>query len=238
MPDAGQSGEAIARKTGVSPSAISNLCSKDHFVLSKAVGGHSSKLSSTKIHHAQHLITSGKAENAVQVTKVLFNIMNQPLSTNTVHLHLKKAGMKAVVKSKHLLLSARYCNACMDFACVHKDWTIDNWKKIIWSDETKINCLGSDGHKWAWKRAGEGLSDRLVNETLRFRGGSLIMWSCMTWEGVGFATKIDGRMHGDLYLQILKDELQQTLEYYGLNPPNTIFQQDNDPKHTCRMVKN
>jgi hypothetical protein len=29
----------------------------------------------------------------------------------------------------------------------------------------------------------------------------------MTWEGVRYATKIDGRMDGDLYLQILKDDL-------------------------------
>ena len=65
--------------------------------------------------------------------------------------------------------------------------------------------------------AGEGLNDRLVEGTLKFGGGSLMMWGCMTWEGVGFASKIDGRMDGDLYLQILKDELQQTLEYYGLN---------------------
>ena len=64
------------------------------------------------------------------------------------------------------------------------------------------------------------------------------MQGYMTWEGVGFASKIDGRIDGGLYLQILKDELQQTLEYYGLNPPDIIFQQDNDPKHTCRLVKN
>ena len=134
--------------------------------------------------------------------------------------------MKAVVKSKHPLLSARHRKACMNFACAHKDWTIKDWKKVIWSNETKINHLGSDGCKWAWKRAGEGLSDRLVNGTLRFRGGSLMMWGCMTWEGVGFATKINGRIDGDLYLQILKDELQQTLEYYGFNPPNTIFRSE------------
>ena len=64
-----------------------------------------------------------------------------------------------------------------------------------------------------------------------------MMWGCMTWKGVGFATKIDGRMDGDLYLQILKDELQQTLEHYDLNPPDIIFQQDNDPKHICKKVK-
>ena len=77
---------------------------------------------------------------------------------------------------------------------------MEDWKKVIWSDETKINCLGSDGCKWAWRREGEGLNDRLVEGTLKFGGGSLMMWECMTWEKVGFASKINGRMDGDLYI--------------------------------------
>ena len=73
-------------------------------------------------------------------------------------------------------LSARHCKACLDFAYAHKDWTMEDWKKVIWSDETKINCLETDGHKWAWKRAGEeSLNDRLVEGTLKFGGGSLMM---------------------------------------------------------------
>jgi transposase len=235
--DSGHSGEAIAKQVGVSPSTISKLRSKKHSTLPKAIGGRPSKLSPANIRHAQHLITSGKAENAVQVTKALANVIDQPLSANTVRLHLKKSGMKAVVKTKRPILSARHRKARLDFAYTHKDWTIDDWKRVIWSDETKINRLGSDGRKWAWKKAGEGLSDRLVQGTLKFGGGSLMMWGCMTWEGVGYAAKIDGRMDGDLYLQILKDELQQTLEHYGLNPSDTIFQQDNDPKHTCKKVR-
>ncbi|KIK78093.1 hypothetical protein PAXRUDRAFT_115441, partial [Paxillus rubicundulus Ve08.2h10] len=76
------------------------------------------------------------------------------------------------------------------------------------------------------KKPGEGLSDRLVEGTVKFggeQGGSLMMWGCMTWQGVGYAAKIDGRMDGDLYLQILKDELHDSLRYYGLNPPDIIF---------------
>ena len=79
------------------------------------------------------------------------------------------------MKFKRPLLSARHHKAHLDYAYAHKDWTIKDWKKVIWSDETKINCLGSDGHKWAWKRAGEGLSDRLVDGTLKFGGSSLMM---------------------------------------------------------------
>jgi len=44
-------------------------------------------------------------------------------------------------------------------------------------------------------------------------------------------------MDVDLYLQILKDDLLNTLQYYDLNPFDIIFQQDNDSKHTCRKVK-
>ena len=114
---------------------------------------------------------------------------------------------------------------------------MEDWKWVIWSYETKINHIGSDGKRWAWKKAGEGLSDRLVQGTVKFGGGSLMMWGCMTWEGVGMACKIDGGMDTDLYLQILEEELQQTLEFYNKTPVDIVFQQDNDPKHTSRRAK-
>ena len=50
-------------------------------------------------------------------------------------------------------------------------------------------------------------------------------------------TKINGRVDSDLFLQILKDELLNSLEHYGLNPSDIIFQQDNNPKHTSKKVK-
>ena len=56
---------------------------------------------------------------------------------------------------------------------------MEDWKRVVWSDETKINRLGSDGRKWAWKRLGEGLSDGLVEGTLKFNGGSVMVWGCM-----------------------------------------------------------
>ena len=54
---------------------------------------------------------------------------------------------------------------------------------------------------------GKSHSDRLVEGTLKFEGGSLMIWGCICWQGPGYATKIDGRMDGELYLSILKEEL-------------------------------
>ena len=57
---------------------------------------------------------------------------------------------------------------------------MEDWKKVVWSDEIRINCQGSDGRKWVWKKAGEGLSDRLVEGTRKFGGGSVMVWVCRT----------------------------------------------------------
>ena len=65
-----------------------------------------------------------------------------------------------------------------------------------------------------------------------------MMWGCMLWERVGFACKIDGKMDGQLYTTILQDEVQETLAFYGKDFSSMIFQQDNDPKHTCIKAKN
>jgi len=146
--------------------------------------------------------------------------------------------MKAVVKKKKPLLSQKHRKERMEFALAHQHWTVDDWKRVVWSDETKINRLGSDGRKWAWKKAGEGLSDRQVGGTLKFGGGSLMVWGCMLWDGVGYACKIDGRMDGDLYIKILEEDLQASINYFGKSPGDVIFQQDNDPKHTCKKAKN
>jgi transposase len=207
------SGTSVAKihtATGVSAGAVSQIRSQYCPNLPKNPPGRPSKLTAANLHHALYLITSQKAENAAEVTRTLMDITNQPISSQTVRRHLKKAGMKAVVKRKRPLLKKRHRQARLDFALTHKDWTVEDWKRVVWSDETKINRLGSDGKKWVWKRPGEGLSDRLVEGTVKFGGGSLMMWGCMLWEGPGFACKIDG----DLYIKIMQDELEESLAYY------------------------
>ena len=60
----------------------------------------------------------------------------------------------------------------------------------------------------------------------------------MLWEGVGNACKIDGRMGGDLYIKIMEGGLQSSLAFYNKTPCAIIFQQDDDPKHTCKKAQN
>ena len=73
-------------------------------------------------------------------------------------------------------------------------------------------------------------------ETVKFGGDSLMMWGCMTNDGVGYACKIEGNMDAALYTNILEDELQQSIEYFEMDRTKVIFQQDNDRKHTSKKA--
>ena len=72
---------------------------------------------------------------------------------------------------------------------------------------------------------------------MKFGAGSVMLWGCMFWDGPGYAYRIDGRMDGDLFIQILDDELQESLAHYSKSPQDILFQQDNDPKHTCKKAQ-
>ena len=59
----------------------------------------------------------------------------------------------------------------------------------------------------------------------------------MTWQGAGYAHRIDGKMDGDLYVNILDEEPQESIRFYNKTKDDIVFQQDNDPKHTCKKAK-
>ena len=138
----------ISSRTALSPATISRIHNKHCPEVPKATGGRPKKLSENDLRYATRLISTEQAENAVQVTKTLKEVTNKTFSTQTVRNHMKIAGLKAVVKKKRPLLSKRHIRERLDYAIAHQHWIVEDFKKVVWSDETKINRLGSDGRKW------------------------------------------------------------------------------------------
>ena len=72
---------------------------------------------------------------------------------------------------------------------------MEDWTKVIWSDETKINRIGSDGRIYVRKKSGQPLLDKESQKVVKFGGGSLMVWECMGWNGVGILAEVEGRMY-------------------------------------------
>ncbi len=82
--DSGHFGAEIHSITGLSAGVISKTRAVYRPNLPKSAGGRPRKLSEAHVHHALRLISSREVENAVEVTRVLRNVTNQPLSSHTV----------------------------------------------------------------------------------------------------------------------------------------------------------
>jgi transposase len=227
----------IASQCSVSKSYVQKL-RKRHFpdvVLPKA--GRPPKLSVQNKRFCVRAITAGKLDTASATAKQLHDELNVEVSDRTVRRAFQEAGLEAMEKEKKPKLSPKNVKERLAFARRHKDWTIEDWKRVIWSDETKINRFCSDGRSWCWIRDGESRQPRHVKETVKHGGGSLMIWGCMTAYGVGFMCKITGNMNQHVYKSILEDELLRSIEWYSLDKEHAIFQHDNDPKHAARSVK-
>ena len=124
----------------------------------------------------------------------------------------------------------------LDFAEAHKHWTTEDWKRVIWSDECKINRICSDGVCWVWTKPKELLTERTVTPTLKFCGGKIMVWGCFGYNGVGNLVKIDGSMDGALFRRIIVEDLNESIEELSEDTERAIFQMDNDPKHTAKAT--
>ena len=77
--------------------------------------------------------------------------------------------------------------------------------------------------------------------TVKHGGGNIKLWSAISWVGTGWMCKIDGNMDKTLYKDILQDELEKSIavmmEKLDIKRDQLIFQHDNDPKHTAKIIK-
>ena len=93
-------------------------------------------------------MTRGKLNTVVEATKNVQEAFGMQVCIETVRRALYRGGLQSQVKQKKPHLSIKNVKACLDFARAHLDWTIDDWSRVIFSDESKINRFCSDGISW------------------------------------------------------------------------------------------
>ena len=108
---------------------------------------------------------------------------------------------------------------------------MDYWNHVLWSDEKKINLLGSDGFKHVWQRPGEDYKDKCVMPTIKLGGGNVMVWVCMSAAGVGELHFIEGNMNCSMYCEILQQSMILSFQKLGCR---AVFQHDNDAKYTSK----
>lgn len=157
------------------------------------------------------------------------------VTSRTVRNYIRKTSFRSRIPRKVPYLSKKNINRRIELANEWSSYENEDWDKIIWSDETKINLFSSDGRKRCYRKANSALELKNCLPTIKHGGGSIMVWGCMSSKGCGNLVIIRGTMDKYVYKTILTKNLRASAIKLGLEE-DFIFQQDNDPKHTSQYV--
>ncbi|KAG1606115.1 hypothetical protein G6F46_013229 [Rhizopus delemar] len=164
--------------------------------------------------------------------------LGHPMSYQSAINILHSVVIYAEIKKKKPLLTEKHKKARLAWSKKHQYWTVHDWRRAVFSGETKINIWCSDGGKYYCKRKCDRLQPYHIDVTVKHGGGGLTLWACITSEGPEYTCQTyDGTMNSEVYQEILGTSLKDTLGYYGLDWKSSIFQHDNDPKHRSNSTK-
>ena len=135
----------IQARTGLGKGTIGRISKEVEGDKENHPGGRPSKLSPRDKQSILRQITSGKLDNAVQATQFINSTISTPVTPQTVRNVLKEAGLQSATKKKVPMLKGSHRQRRLKFAQYHESWTVEDWKRVLWTDETKVNRIGSDG---------------------------------------------------------------------------------------------
>lgn len=184
---------------------------------------------------AARMLARGAAKNVTEVQKEMF----PDVSAQVIRRRLKEAGLVCWVRKEKPFISPANKEKRRLWALAHESWTVEDWKNVIFSDESKFLLFKSDGRQWAWFRPGQAYEDRFVKKTVKHGGGSIMVWGCISGRGMGRLHWVEGIMCAPDYVEILEGPLLGSLKdlgYRRTGNSGVLFQQDNDPKHKSRLA--
>ncbi|KAF2343723.1 hypothetical protein FHG87_025521 [Trinorchestia longiramus] len=130
-------------------------------------------------------------------------------------------------------LISRNVKARLKYAKDHLKKPAAFWNSVLWSDETKIELFGRNSTNHVWRQQNEEYKPKCTIPTVKFGGGSIMVWGCFSSSGVGKLHIIEGTMNDRKYREILEEQLLLLLKLKR----GWKFQQENDPKQTANETK-
>lgn len=180
--------------------------------------------------------SANRFDTAPKIRSKINEQLPNPISISTVQRRLREKGMMGRVAAKKPLLRAMNKIKRLQFAEKHKDWSLDQWKSVLWSDESKFEIFGTRRRVFVRRKVGEKYKSACVLPSVKHGGGSVMVWGCFSYDGVGELLKIKGIMMKEDYHGILQRSAIPS--GIGLIGYGFTFQQDNDPKHTSKLCSN
>jgi len=93
-----------------------------------------------------YLVRHAESETRIPF-KELRNLSNIEVNEQTIRRQLQEEGIRRWRAVKCPLLMEQHAKKHLAWARAHRHWTVDDWKRIIWSDESAVQCVSRQIHR-------------------------------------------------------------------------------------------
>ena len=170
------------------------------------------------------------------------------VSATTLRRRLKEVELFSRIRRRKPVLKPRYIRARLLWARRYANWTIEDWKKVIWSDECVLVLGRKSRRRRCIRKRGHAFKARHCDGTVKSGRISVMVWACFSGMKVGPLIVCEsGNVNTDRYIEILENG---AVSYIGslsnpssgsdttttLNNDTVLFMHDNAPCHTARKV--
>jgi transposase len=242
-----EKGQIVAfSQSGVSNRLIASKINRSHTSINKFLKSYNNSGNYERKKGSGRKRKTSKVEDTKIISKAKKNIklsakkirqqsgLSSRITVQTIRNRLHEYGFFSTFQIKKPFISDINRSARLKWAKEHVTWTLDQWKRVLWSDESPF-VLRYNRKQRIWRLPNDRYNVNIFKGTVN-HDKKIMVWGCFSWNGVGDLYRINGIMKAENYKQILIHYMRPSAAKL-FQDNNYIFQQDNDPKHTANVIK-
>ncbi len=138
------------------------------------------------------------------------------------------------------LLSAKNRKQRLKFAHAHQNWTIEDWKNVAWSDESRFLLQHPDGRVRIWSKEHESMNQSCLVSMVQAGDSGVMVWDIFLahfgplWAFGPHLVPIEHCLNATAYLSIVAVVHPFKTTVYPSS--DGYFQQDNAPCHKAQII--
>jgi len=224
----------ITTITGVPKSTVHDIKTRA-VATTKPKLGRPKKLSTYDKRRIGRYITKSR-ENRRESPESIIKALHLNVCPNTLMSAIRELGYTRSVARRRPLLKELDFKRRLKFARKYKNWTVEDWRKVIFTDEMSIK-VGQERASlvFVWRKKGEEYHKDCINERKRSTGG-MMFWGAFRGGKMGpglfFKLEQGQKINSTVYRdQILLGPLKTFVEESCSEIPEPIVMEDNAPVH-------